>query len=181
MQRKKRRLSRRSFLQASAAAAVAAPLASCGGGSDGGFRFFTDAEARTVEAACERLIPADEKDPGAAQAGVVRYIDRQLVGPLADMRGDYREGLAGMDRSSVAFAGKPVVELAAAEQERVLADMEKDDARKGFFVMLLDHAQQGFYGDPRHGGNRDGVSWKMLGIAYPPTRGRRHDPKWKKA
>jgi gluconate 2-dehydrogenase gamma chain len=31
---------------------------------------------------------------------------------------------------------------------------------------------QGFYGDPRHGGNREGVSWKMLGLPYPPIRGR---------
>jgi gluconate 2-dehydrogenase gamma chain len=31
---------------------------------------------------------------------------------------------------------------------------------------------QGFYGDPRHGGNRDRVSWKMLGVPYPPVRGR---------
>ena len=31
---------------------------------------------------------------------------------------------------------------------------------------------QGFYGDPRHGGNRDRVSWKMVGLPYPPLRGR---------
>jgi hypothetical protein len=30
----------------------------------------------------------------------------------------------------------------------------------------------GFYGDPRHGGNKDRVSWKMLGVADPPIRGR---------
>jgi gluconate 2-dehydrogenase gamma chain len=38
--------------------------------------------------------------------------------------------------------------------------------------MLVAHAMQGFYGDPRHGGNRERVSWKMLGVASPPVRGR---------
>jgi hypothetical protein len=36
--------------------------------------FFTDDEYRIIEAACARLIPADE-DPGATEAGVVDYID----------------------------------------------------------------------------------------------------------
>jgi gluconate 2-dehydrogenase gamma chain len=33
------------------------------------------------------------------------------------------------------------------------------------------HTMQGFYGDPRHGGNRDRASWKMVGLSYPPIRG----------
>jgi hypothetical protein len=30
--------------------------------------------------------------------------------------------------------------------------------------MVADHAMQGFYGSPAHGGNLDAASWKMLGI-----------------
>ena len=33
----------------------------------------------------------------------------------------------------------------------------------------------GFYGDPRHGGNKDRVSWRMLGVPDPPIRGRLHE------
>jgi len=36
--------------------------------------FFSDAEFRVIEAACARLIPADE-DPGAGEARVADYID----------------------------------------------------------------------------------------------------------
>ena len=43
-----------------------------------------------------------------------------------------------------------------------------------FFELLLQQTMQGFYGDARHGGNQEGTSWKMLGIAYPPIRGRQH-------
>jgi gluconate 2-dehydrogenase gamma chain len=31
---------------------------------------------------------------------------------------------------------------------------------------------EGYYGAPRHGGNRDAVSWRMLGLDEPPLRGR---------
>jgi len=39
--------------------------------------FFDDHQYRIIEAACERLIPADA-DPGATDAGVADYIDRFL-------------------------------------------------------------------------------------------------------
>ena len=51
-------------------------------------RFLTAAEARVVEAACERIFPSDENGPGAKEAGVVIYIDRQLAGPYG--RDKYR-------------------------------------------------------------------------------------------
>jgi len=44
-----------------------------------------------------------------------------------------------------------------------------------FFGRLRHYTMMGFYGDPRHGGNKDRVSWKMLGLPDPPIRGRRHD------
>jgi gluconate 2-dehydrogenase gamma chain len=40
--------------------------------------FLNDEEARFLEAVVDRLIPPDDQWPGAAWAGVVSYIDRQL-------------------------------------------------------------------------------------------------------
>jgi hypothetical protein len=31
---------------------------------------------------------------------------------------------------------------------------------------------QGFYGNPRHGGNADFASWRMMGVPPAPVRGR---------
>src|SRR4029077_5264108 len=42
-------------------------------------RFFTEDEALTIAAAAARIFPADESGPGANEAGVVIYIDRQLA------------------------------------------------------------------------------------------------------
>src|SRR6266571_615245 len=44
-------------------------------------RFFDEAESLLVAAAVSRIFPSDETGPGAKEAGVVIYIDRQLAGP----------------------------------------------------------------------------------------------------
>src|SRR6266852_3832006 len=44
------------------------------------YLFFNGAEVLFIEAACERLIPADESGPGALGAGVPNYLDKQLGG-----------------------------------------------------------------------------------------------------
>jgi gluconate 2-dehydrogenase gamma chain len=44
------------------------------------YLFFDAAEARFIEAACERLIPADASGHGALSAGVPGYLDKQLAG-----------------------------------------------------------------------------------------------------
>ena len=40
-----------------------------------------------------------------------------------------------------------------------------------FFRLVRDHSMQGFYGSPRHGGNRGYASYKMLGLEYPVVTG----------
>ena len=45
--------------------------------------YLTEAEARAVQAACARILPSDESGPGATEANVIVYIDRQLAGPWA--------------------------------------------------------------------------------------------------
>ena len=54
--------------------------------------FFDAAEATFIEAACERLIPADASGPGALDAGVAEYVDTQLAGPWGAGEQSYRNG-----------------------------------------------------------------------------------------
>ena len=169
---------RRVFLQAAVAAAAAAGF---GCGRNGmPWRFFTLDEARTLAAICEQIIPADQ-DPGAAWAGVVNYIDRQLCGGLGRWRDAYRAGIAAVDERSSRVYSKSFADLDSQQQIEFLQKMEAGqlpselwkDVRAGeFFGLVVDHTMQGYYGDPRHGGNRGRVSWKMLGVPYPPIRGR---------
>ena len=177
--RKEKKLTRRRFIQIAGSVATAGPFISCTKATSP-WRFLTAIEARTLEAITGQIVPADQ-DPGATQAGVVNFIDRQLVGHLKRHQKAYREGLVGVDQTSQALHGRKFADLPAEKQLAVLTALDKGEAAgdvwknrssKTFFDLVVNHSMQGFYGDPRHGGNRDGVSWKMLDLPYPPIRGR---------
>lgn len=48
------------------------------------------------------------------------------------------------------------------QQDRVLSVLEEQGSP--FFFLLIKHTMEGFYGDPRHGGNKNRVGWKLLGF-----------------
>src|SRR5216683_451873 len=56
------------------------------------YLFFNAAEVLFIEAACERLIPADESGPGALGAWVPNYLDKQLGGAWGAGERLYRSG-----------------------------------------------------------------------------------------
>ena len=55
-------------------------------------RFLSESERRFLLAAVDRLIPADEHWPGAAEAGVVNYIELQMAGAWGRGEMLYRHG-----------------------------------------------------------------------------------------
>ena len=177
------RVSRRACLKIMAAAAggVAAGVGGAklvgrmGRAPEGPWRVLTADEARVVEAIAEQIIPTD-RDPGAREAGVIYYIDRQLDGAHRRFASKYRAGLACLAQTSQAVFKKPFEALEWSDQTRLLQMLEGNKAPKGiwtkpsaseFFNLVRDHVMQGFYGSPRHGGNRNYVSYKMLGLEYP--------------
>jgi gluconate 2-dehydrogenase gamma chain len=142
-------------------------------------RFFTEQEARIVAAAASRIMPSDETGPGAREAGVVIYIDRQLAGPwgrdarrythgpfddsappefgyqgAASPQQIYREALKQL-------AGFP--QLPPSEQDRKLAEIEQSL----FFNLLYRNTIEGMFSDPLHGGNLDMVGWQLIGFPGP--------------
>lgn len=174
------KLSRRQFLEVALAAAAASGIGVACGRNGTPWRFFSIDEAQTLAAISDQIIPADQ-DPGASWAGVVNYIDRQLCGPFQNLQDAYRSGLAAVNQSSQLAYGKKFIDLDSHQQTELLQRFERERSpgavwqritSSDFFSMLIDHTMQGYYGDPRHGGNRDAVSWKMLGLPYPPIRGR---------
>jgi gluconate 2-dehydrogenase gamma chain len=129
-----------------------------------GWQTFRDREAALVEALTDRIIPADD-DPGAKEAAVVHYIDRQLAGPLRRYAGPYRTGLAALAKNCRERTGRDFGNLSEEEKDEFLRQIESGAVPGGaFFQMVIDHTMQGFYGSPKHGGNGDEASWKMLGI-----------------
>jgi gluconate 2-dehydrogenase gamma chain len=141
-------------------------------------RFFTAAEARTVEAACERIFPSDDSGPGAKEAGVVIYIDRQLAGPYGRDQHRYTKppfvqsfpehGYQGKEaprelyRAGIGQLGDFLALSPAGRDER-LRSIETTD----FFRLLRQHTIEGMFSDPMHGGNADLIGWQLIGYPGP--------------
>jgi gluconate 2-dehydrogenase gamma chain len=121
-------------------------------------------EAATLAAVCARIIPTDERGPGAAEAGASVYIDRSLGGWLAPSRDAYADGLAAIDAAARARGGRRFADLVPAEQDAVLATLEKTP----FFALVRTHTIQGTFCDPAYGGNANFVGWDLIG--YPGVR-----------
>lgn len=159
------------------------------------YLFLSGEQAAFIEAAVARLIPADALGPGALEAGCALFIDRQLAGPygraaLWYMQGPWPEGdeqqgpqsrmspsetyRAAIPAVNAAcrqhFGGKAFNELPAAEQDQLLAQLEKGELElaginaRSFFAMLLQNTVEGFFADPLYGGNRDMAGWKLIGF-----------------
>lgn len=131
-------------------------------------------EAEALDAVVARLIPTDENGPGATEARAAHYIDRQLAGPLKALRETYANGFAALDEYARSKKGAVFAKLAAADQDAILTDMEKNEGTgfapdsASFFTLLRTHTIEGMFSDPYYGGNANFVGWDLLG--YPGIR-----------
>ena len=167
--------SRRSFIRSASLAFGSVLLLPSCRQQPGGYRFFTATEAACLVAFCEQIIPGDES-PGATDAGVIWYIDRQLAGVFEYDRESYHNGLKNLQCLCTVQFGKNFERLTFPEQTTLLKKMEANQLSPtewpngkpaDFFNLVRSHTMQGFYGSPIHGGNKDYASFRMLRLDYP--------------
>ena len=157
------------------------------------YLFFNDEEAAFIEAAVARLIPKDDQWGGALEAGVPNYMDKQLGGAWGAGERLYRSGpwqqgtpsqgyqlaftpaelfhtaLAAMNKQ-LAASGTPFTKMSADQQDAYLKKLEAGGQNLNgvpsdqFFAELWELTLEGYFGDPVYGGNRDMVSWRMIGF-----------------
>jgi gluconate 2-dehydrogenase gamma chain len=140
-------------------------------------RFLNEPERHFLESAVDRLIPPDERWPGATEAGVVNYIDLQMggawgKGDLIYRHGPFRKGSwtqgyqleytpAELFRRSItainasfSAQGTMFSQLSPADKDAYLEKLEKGDLdldgvpSNVFFDFLWKHTQEGFFADP---------------------------------
>ncbi|WEX10912.1 gluconate 2-dehydrogenase subunit 3 family protein [Chelativorans sp. AA-79] len=129
-------------------------------------RFFTRDERAAVAAIRARLIPSDDDGPGATEADVVTFLDRQMAGfygrgqhwymkgPLGEAAATqgyqsehppamlYRLALAELDAYCRTEHDSPFVELPAERQDEVLTGLDEERiefdgvSAKTFFDLL---------------------------------------------
>ncbi|MFL6795936.1 MAG: gluconate 2-dehydrogenase subunit 3 family protein [Xanthobacteraceae bacterium] len=155
----------------------------------------TATEAAFFSAVADTMVPADALSPSGTECGIVTFIDRQLAGawgggakmyrngPFRKAKPEYgyqlpltpREffatGVVATNAWATKTYGKDFDRLSAKQREQALTVMEQGKAEladfngKDFFEALLQITMEGFFSDPIYGGNKDKVSWKMIG--YP--------------
>jgi gluconate 2-dehydrogenase gamma chain len=157
------------------------------------YLFLNSEEAAFIEAAVARLIPADEQTPGAIEAGVPNYIDKQLGGAWGAGERLYRSGPwqsgtpsqgyqlaftpAELFRTAMqainaelAKADTPFAKMSTELQDAYLHALEAGGEDLGgvpsdvFFAHLWQCTVEGFLSDPVYGGNRNMVAWSMIGF-----------------
>jgi gluconate 2-dehydrogenase gamma chain len=154
------------------------------------WRYLDEEEIALLDAIVEQIIPTDDF-PGGIWANVSNFIDKQLNTYYRKHQLVYREGLAAFEKTVIQMKGKKFEELPFAEQTTILEKMEagefsgdywKYHPPANFFDMVRQHSLQGFYGSPVHGGNREYISYHMLGLDYPNVIGqnRYNDLSWRK-
>ena len=81
----------------------------------------------------------------------------------------YRRSLAALDKyCQASFAGKRFHELPPDQQDKLIAGLQSGTVKlenvsgRGFFELLLQNTQEGFFADPVYGGNRDFAGWRQV-------------------
>jgi gluconate 2-dehydrogenase gamma chain len=183
-----------SAAQADSAAPAQASSASSQAQPEPPLQYLNDEQHAFVVAAVDTLIPADELSPSGSDCGCAAYIDRQLASAWGGGAKMYRGGpyfkgkpeqgyqlpltpaeffVAGIAAANVWARKTYGVEFARLDREkRVAALTAMQDGKaefdnfssRGFFARLHAMTIEGFFADPIYGGNRNLVSWRMLGF-----------------
>jgi gluconate 2-dehydrogenase gamma chain len=155
------------------------------------YLFFNNEEAAFIEAAVARLIPKGDQWGGALEAGVPNYIDKQLAGAWGAGERLYRGGPwqpgtpsqgyqlpftpAELFRTALGAINRelsqtPFAKMNPKEQDSYLENLEAGGKDLGgvpsdvLFAHLLESTLEGFFSDPVYGGNRNMMSWRMIGF-----------------
>jgi len=143
--------------------------------------FFTPDQRAQCEALFEAILPGSETNPGARDADAVEYIDSLLTMghetyfDIPNLQKLYPAGLAAIDAASNAAFGAGVTQITTEQAAALLAQMKAGtlpgampagDQTK-FFTNVRAQCLEGCFGDPRWGGNKNGVMWRWYGWIVP--------------
>lgn len=132
--------------------------------------------SRTLRALVDTIIPADEYLSGW-QAGVGDVIQTILATDLKDRAPLVEAGLDLLQQEALArHDGVAFADLPSEARDSLIADLLEGKTvldwgvvpAHEFVTLIVRLAAQGFYGDPPNGGNRDAVSWMMVGYRVLP-------------
>jgi gluconate 2-dehydrogenase gamma chain len=122
-------------------------------------------EWRLLEQLIVTVLPSDDQ-PGAIEADVIGFLRRAFdAGRWSAQRELFTSGLRTLDALARSRRGSPFAGCAEADRDAIVAALlHTPHPRAGRFLRLLvDMTLAGFLCAPRHGGNRDGIGWTVVG------------------
>ena len=166
-------LSRRAFLKSTGALAgtgylrilapgvAATSQAACSARSEAQpFTVLADDEARDFAAIAARIIPTTDT-PGAAEAGVIYFIDKAFDAEMNSQLDFARSALAEFNQAlNEEHGDQRFDELNEDTQDAFLTSREGTPLFQMMWAMTI----FGFYSMPKYGGNRDKVGWELIGF-----------------
>jgi gluconate 2-dehydrogenase gamma chain len=113
-------------------------------------KFFTEAENRLLIEMSERIIPKDERSGGAKEARVSEYID--MIASIANeqVKKDWRDGIAAINKMSRDLFSKDFADASEAQQVQLLTTISKNEAKpqtaeEKFFKIMKSATVDGYY------------------------------------
>ncbi|AHG87875.1 hypothetical protein J421_0338 [Gemmatirosa kalamazoonensis] len=122
----------------------------------------TASQAADLDAFAAQIVPSEPDGLGAREAGSVFFIDRGLATFAKEQRPLFTKGLGELRDAAAARGGRSFAALPAAGQLAVLSAME--EAKSEFFGAARAAVVAGLLADPKHGGNRGRVGWRLIGF-----------------
>ncbi len=122
----------------------------------------TAAQAADLDAFAEQIVPSERDGLGARDAGSVFFIDRALASFAKTQRPLFTKGLAELQAAAAKRGARSFAALPAARQTEVLKAMET--AKSEFFAAARAAVITGMFADPKYGGNRNKIGWRLLGF-----------------
>lgn len=170
------------------------------------YLFFSPYQARVVTSVANRIVPGNDDEPSAEEAGVIRFIDRALVREPEYTTGHddrlyqdaYNDGIRRLDRTADELYDTSVPDLDTDELDSLLEQVQAREApgwedvpafnpvtmtiaEDDFFTIFRDHVIEGYYAWPKYGGNRNLDAWRAVGYTGPFLEGYQSDelkPPW---
>ncbi|HYI97087.1 MAG TPA: gluconate 2-dehydrogenase subunit 3 family protein [Bryobacteraceae bacterium] len=113
-------------------------------------RALTPPEYRVVDKLTDLILPADEKSPGAHDAGVARYIDIVLLYGDKTTLSAWQNGVKQLDAAAAAAHGRLFVEITLEQQTDIMRLMAANEANpitemETFFAAVKRLAIEAYY------------------------------------
>jgi hypothetical protein len=151
-----------SLLRIGAPSLVAITQAACTAKQEStAYKVLGPEEAADFAAIAAQIIPTTDT-PGATEAGVIHFFDNAFAAEMSAMLSSARSGLAEFNAAlAESYAGKDrFAALSSEEQDAFLATQESGS----FFNLCWQMTIVGFFAMSKYGGNKDHVSWDLIGF-----------------